>query len=206
MAESETSVILLVAIALVAVLGLGLALASFATNESMGGMMTGGYRGGMMGGNTTTSTSPPGGLEWGVLLVSAVFLAMAAVLLVRARSLRAGISDEPMVSPAASGTAVVPPSAMPLGPSAAAPPAAAIAAPPVPEPTLVKLLDEDERRMYLELRDHGGQMYQRDLVALGIFSKAKVTRVLDKLEAKGLLVREAHGMTNLVRLLNHPAR
>jgi len=76
----------------------------------------------------------------------------------------------------------------------------------VAEPTLVKLLDDDERRMYLELRDHGGQMFQRDLVALGVFSKAKVTRVLDKLEAKGLVVREAHGMTNRVRLVNLPAK
>ena len=70
----------------------------------------------------------------------------------------------------------------------------------------MRLLDEDERRMYLELRDHGGQMFQRDLVALRIFSKAKVTRVLDKLEAKGLVVREAHGMTNRVRLVPQPPK
>ena len=60
--------------------------------------------------------------------------------------------------------------------------------------------------MYLELRDHGGEMLQRDLVALGMFSKAKVTRVLDKLEAKGLVVREAHGMTNRVRLTGASAK
>jgi len=56
--------------------------------------------------------------------------------------------------------------------------------------------------MYLELREHGGSMLQRDIVGLGIFSKAKVTRVLDKLEAKGLVRREAHGMTNRVRLVS----
>ena len=74
------------------------------------------------------------------------------------------------------------------------------------ELTLMRLLDEDERRMYLELREHGGSMLQRDIVGLGIFSKAKVTRVLDKLEAKGLVRREAHGMTNRVRLVSPAAK
>ena len=34
-----------------------------------------------------------------------------------------------------------------------------------------------------------------------MFSKAKVTRVLDRLEAKGLVVRERSGMTNRVRIV-----
>ena len=72
--------------------------------------------------------------------------------------------------------------------------------------TLVKLLDEDERRMYLEIRERGGELLQRDLVALGTFSKSKVTRVLDKLERKGLVVRERHGMTNRVRLVTRGSR
>ena len=70
----------------------------------------------------------------------------------------------------------------------------------------MRLLDEDERRMYLEVRDHGGEMLQRDLVALGTFSKAKVTRVLDRLERKGLVVRERHGMTNRVRIVNRAGK
>jgi uncharacterized membrane protein len=65
----------------------------------------------------------------------------------------------------------------------------------------MKLLNRDERQMYLEIRNRGGTVLQRDLVALGLWSKAKVTRVLDKLEAKGIVVREAHGMTNRVRIL-----
>ncbi|MGQ0796994.1 MAG: helix-turn-helix transcriptional regulator [Methanobacteriota archaeon] len=65
----------------------------------------------------------------------------------------------------------------------------------------MKLLGEDERRMYLEIRDRGGAVLQRDLVSMGTFSKAKVTRVLDKLERRGLVVRERHGMTNRVRLV-----
>jgi len=203
MAEDQTSTVLLILVALVAIVGLGLALASFVTNESMGGMM--GYGGGGMMNRTPSSTSAPGGLEWGILVVSAVFLAVAVAVLLRTRSGRgqapaaargtlapsAPVSGGPAFQPASS-----PETAIPAAPGATA----------VPEPTLVKLLNEDERRMYLELRDHGGEMYQRDLVALGIFSKAKVTRVLDKLETKGLVVREAHGMTNRVRLVNWPPK
>ncbi len=38
------------------------------------------------------------------------------------------------------------------------------------------------------------------LVASGEFSKSKVTRLLDRLESRGLIVRERSGMTNRVRL------
>lgn len=202
MAEDETTLLLLAVVAVVAIVGLGIALVSFATDQSFGGMMSGG--GGMMN-RTTGSASTPGGVEWGVLIVSVVFLGLAVVLLVRARAVRDhAATQRPLAAPtpyvAAPTTSPAPAIPEPPVPAAASAPAQ------VPEPTLVKLLNEDERRMYLELRDHGGEMYQRDLVALGIFSKAKVTRVLDKLEAKGLIVREAHGMTNRVRLVNLPAR
>ena len=205
MPESDSSVLLLVVVALVAVLGLGLALASFATNESVTGMMSGNGGGPMMN-RTTSAASAPGGLEWGILLVSAVFLILAVALLLRTRAVsdRSHSAGEPAVT-ALPGPLRGPPAA-PVAGSEDSVPSAPSAPPAVPEPTLVKLLNEDERRMYLELRDHGGAMYQRDLVALGIFSKAKVTRVLDKLEAKGLVVREAHGMTNRLRLVPLPPK
>lgn len=62
-------------------------------------------------------------------------------------------------------------------------------------------LKEDERRLYDMIADGGGEMLQRDLVASGKFSKAKVTRLLDKLEGRELIKRERHGMTNLVKLV-----
>jgi uncharacterized membrane protein len=68
------------------------------------------------------------------------------------------------------------------------------------EAAVVRTLDEDERRLYLRIREAGGTALQRDLVASGAFSKAKVTRLLDKLERKGLVVRERYGATNRVRL------
>lgn len=62
-------------------------------------------------------------------------------------------------------------------------------------------LKEDERRLYNMISDRGGEVLQRDLVASGEFSKAKVTRLLDKLEGRELIKRERHGMTNMVKLI-----
>ena len=206
MREDELGSYLLIILAAVAVIGLGLSAASLATHESMGGMMGFGG-GGMMQGNggSSPATTQPGLFEWAILILSAAFFIAALALLFRGRS--AGVSAAPTRPDVPISIAQTPapeegrstPSRS-LDEPGAAPPM------PVAEPTLIKLLDEDEKRMYLELRDHGGQMFQRDLVALGIFSKAKVTRVLDKLEAKGLVVREAHGMTNRVRLVSLPER
>lgn len=186
MTRTGTLAILTILLAIVAAIGLGVSLASFATRENFGGMMNGG----MM--PSTPSSSGPGLTEWAVLVVSAILLVLALALFVRRERLA---PSSPRGPPSARTPAPQeqPPAGLPL-PMAAA-------EPPVPETTLVKLLDEDERRMYLEIRDHGGTMLQRDLVALGTFSKAKVTRVLDKLEAKGVVLRERHGMTNRVRIV-----
>lgn len=62
-------------------------------------------------------------------------------------------------------------------------------------------LKDDERRLYEIIAERGGEVLQRDLVATGEFSKAKVTRLLDKLEGKELIKRERHGMTNMVKLV-----
>lgn len=72
------------------------------------------------------------------------------------------------------------------------------------EAAVVRLLDEGERVLYLRLRDAGGEVLQRDVVGWGTFSPAKVTRLLDRLEAKGLVVRERHGATNRLRLTHRP--
>lgn len=190
MAESESGSLLIVLLAVVALIGVGLVLASFASQRSMWDMMGGGG----MHRENVTSTATPGGLEWGVLLASAMFFVGAAVLFVRGRPARTPQAVGP--TPAAAAHAPL----VPAAPMPAPEPA------PVPEIALVKLLDDDERRMYLEIREHGGEILQRDLVALGTFSKAKVTRVLDKLERKGLVVRERHGMTNRVRIVAKVAK
>lgn len=61
-------------------------------------------------------------------------------------------------------------------------------------------LTEDERRLYDLIEAAGGEILQMNLVSSGGFSKSKVTRLLDKLERRGLIKRERHGMTNKVKL------
>jgi len=65
-------------------------------------------------------------------------------------------------------------------------------------------LPEDERRIFEVIDASGGEMLQKNLVASGEFSRSKVTRLLDKLEGRGLIKRERHGMTNMVRLTKEP--
>jgi len=62
-------------------------------------------------------------------------------------------------------------------------------------------LGADELRLYEMIRGAGGELLQMHVVSAKVFSKAKVTRLLDKLEKRGLVVRERHGMTNRIRII-----
>ena len=78
--------------------------------------------------------------------------------------------------------------------------ATATATSPELEDLAVRLLDGDERRLMRVIVESKGELLQRDLVRITAFSDAKVSRLLDRLEERGLVVRERHGMTNRVRL------
>ncbi len=193
MAQEDSALAILVVVVVVATAGVALSASTFVTHNSFSGMMGGGK--GMMNQTVSTPSTGPGATEWIVLVLSGGLLGGAIVYWALSRSSRRATAP---------GNA--PPAAMAAPamawPASSVGPATTPSHEPVPEVTLVKLLGEDEKRMYLEIREHGGEMLQRDIVGLGIFSKAKVTRVLDKLEGKGLVRREAHGMTNRVRLVN----
>lgn len=61
-------------------------------------------------------------------------------------------------------------------------------------------LDDDERKiMNILLREHGS-IYQSDLIKETKSSKVKITRLLDKVEGKGLIERKRRGMTNVIIL------
>lgn len=84
------------------------------------------------------------------------------------------------------------------GRASAVPPEAdgAPGAPPSPPEDL----DDDAARIYALLREHGGSLPQSKLVAMTGFPKARVSRVLDRLEARGLVTRLREGMGNRVVL------
>jgi uncharacterized membrane protein len=59
-------------------------------------------------------------------------------------------------------------------------------------------LDSDEARVVAFINEGNGSVYQSDILKKTGFSKVKVSRLLDRLEQKGLLERKRRGMTNLV--------
>ena len=62
---------------------------------------------------------------------------------------------------------------------------------------LEHLGDEERKIMDLVLREEGS-IYQSDIIKEVNLSKVRVTRILDKLEGKGLIERKRRGMTNII--------
>ena len=62
------------------------------------------------------------------------------------------------------------------------------------------LLDADEKKIIAILQENQGSTFQSDIAKKMGYSKVKVSRMLDRLEQKGLLERKRRGMTNLVVL------
>lgn len=114
---------------------------------------------------------------WGLfILIAALIAGIAAAYLFLARSQM--------------GPAEAPPT----------PQTSPVANSPELEDLAVRLLDGDERRLLRVIVEAKGEILQRDLVRVTAFSDAKVSRLLDRLQERGLVVRERHGMTNRVRL------
>ncbi|NTV23342.1 MAG: MarR family transcriptional regulator [Nanoarchaeota archaeon] len=63
-------------------------------------------------------------------------------------------------------------------------------------------LEPDERTVLEHIIGSDGTIFQSALVEATMFSKVKVTRLLDRLEGKGLIERKRRGMTNIV-ILKH---
>ena len=69
----------------------------------------------------------------------------------------------------------------------------------------LRLLDGDKRKIFNEIVEAKGEILQSELHTKTGFSKAKITRILDYLEIKGLIVRKSYGMTNKI-VLNRKKR
>ena len=61
-------------------------------------------------------------------------------------------------------------------------------------------LEADDKTIYELILKEGGTTFQADLVKKLDWSKAKVTRTLDRLESRQLLERKRRGLTNIVVL------
>lgn len=69
-----------------------------------------------------------------------------------------------------------------------------------PEKVNSSKLDDVEKKIFEILKDKEGSVYQTDLVSETGYSKVKITRILDKMETKGILERRRRGMTNIIVL------
>ena len=65
---------------------------------------------------------------------------------------------------------------------------------------LERLSNTDERKIIQLIIDEGGTIYQSQLVDKSGYSKSKVSLVLDRLEARRILERRRHGMSNVIVL------
>lgn len=65
---------------------------------------------------------------------------------------------------------------------------------------VLRLLTGDERTMFKAIMDSKGEALQKDLMQRTNMSNAKVSRVLEKLEQKGVVSKERYGSTNRVRI------
>ena len=63
-----------------------------------------------------------------------------------------------------------------------------------------KDLGEEEAKVYEIILNANGMVFQNEIVDKLQYSKVKVTRLLDRLEIKGLIERKRRGMTNIVIL------
>ncbi len=65
---------------------------------------------------------------------------------------------------------------------------------------IMNTLNEDEKVVFEKILDAQGTIFQSELVDKTEFNKAKVTRILDKLEGRAIIERRRRGMTNVVIL------
>lgn len=65
---------------------------------------------------------------------------------------------------------------------------------------VISELGNDEKIILENLIETQGTIFQSELVEKTNLSKVKVTRILDKLEGKGLIERRRRGMTNVIIL------
>ncbi|HNZ88072.1 MAG TPA: MarR family transcriptional regulator [Methanofastidiosum sp.] len=63
---------------------------------------------------------------------------------------------------------------------------------------VLKTLTDEEKTVFESIIDSNGTIFQSDLTDKTNFNKVKVTRILDKLEGRGLIERRRRGMTNVV--------
>lgn len=71
--------------------------------------------------------------------------------------------------------------------------------------TVMSVLKPDEKKVIDAITEKGGQCKQRDIVRSTDFSKAKVSRIISDLEARGIIQKIRTGRTNKIQVSKGPA-
>lgn len=69
---------------------------------------------------------------------------------------------------------------------------------------IINTLKPEERKLYSIINAADGAIFQAELVEKSSYSKVKVSRILDRLEGRGIVERKRRGMTNMVILKQEP--
>ncbi|HUV62217.1 MAG TPA: hypothetical protein VMW71_08680 [Thermoplasmata archaeon] len=144
------------------------------------------------------------------IMVASSFLIAIAVMFILLReeyvplppSMRPLPPPPPAEGAADPGTAIEPEVVVPKDPEVAVDKAAETSPDEVKRETyiILRLLTGDERIMFKAVMDAGGAALQKDLIKSTKMSNAKVSRVLDRLQEKGVITKERHGSTNRVKI------
>ncbi|MBI5159668.1 hypothetical protein HY992_06115 [Candidatus Micrarchaeota archaeon] len=65
---------------------------------------------------------------------------------------------------------------------------------------VLTLLEKDERKVVSRIVEEGGRVLQSEISHIEGIGKVKAHRVLERLEKRGVVEKEAHGKTNLVKI------
>lgn len=68
------------------------------------------------------------------------------------------------------------------------------------EMLITNLLKDDEKKVYQEILNSNNEILQNELVRKTNLSKVKITRIVRRLELKGLIIKERYGLTNKIKL------
>ena len=134
----------------------------------------------------------------GLIAISVVVIAASLAIVVlwnRYEPLPSSMTPPPPPSPAGEGNDAVEVTAIP-NPKENVDAGAAAAH----NYLVLRLLSGDERIMYKAVMDSGGEALQKDLIQRTKMSNAKVSRLLDRLVKKDIVMKERYGATNKVRI------
>lgn len=66
--------------------------------------------------------------------------------------------------------------------------------------SVLLLLEKDERKIVSRIVEEGGRILQSEISHIEGIGKVKAHRMLERLERRGVVEKESHGKTNLVKL------